>query len=65
MGGPVQQSTFAGAVGATASVLIIWALNTYAHAAIPDVIGSTFSTLITLLLVHFVPDTQPATPAPK
>ncbi len=65
MGGPLQQSTFAVVIGGATATLVIWALNTYFHAAIPDTIGGTVTTLVVALLSHFVPDTGASSPAPK
>lgn len=66
MGGPVQQSTFAAALGGAVAGLMVWALNNYAHANIPELQAQAISTIVMLCLAHWVPDTQPAAPtAPK
>jgi len=64
MGGPVQNSTFAVGVGSAAALLVVWALNTYAHANIPAEEAGAINTLVALLLSHFVPDVPAASPKP-
>ncbi len=44
-------SGLAGAI----TTIIIWALNTYAQAGIPDFISGSVLTIITTLLVYYVP----------
>lgn len=65
MGGPVQQSTFVGTAGAAIVALVISLLNQYAHAGIDAGTATTITTIVTMLLVHFVPDTGATPPAPK
>jgi hypothetical protein len=49
--------TYAAILGGAATTILVWGLNTYAHAQIPDIVGGSISTIFTALLVFFVPNT--------
>ena len=43
-------------VAGALTTLLVWVLNTYAHAAIPDFVQGAIGTLITIATVYFVPN---------
>jgi hypothetical protein len=49
--------SYAAVISGGIVTVVCWALNTYAHAAIPDLIQGTVTTLIMTALVFFVPNT--------
>jgi CDP-diglyceride synthetase len=45
----------AAVIGGAVTTILVWVLNTYAHANIPAEIAGAGQTLITTALVYFVP----------
>jgi len=44
--------------GGAVTTIVVWLLNTYAHANIPDYVQGSILTIVSTALVYFVPATK-------
>ena len=58
----VQNSTFAAGVAGAVTVIVAWAVQTWASLTIPPEVASSRTAIIIALLTHFVPDAVPDAP---